>query len=206
MDGKHTSRIVVVAGCGRCGSSLLMRMLHAGGIECFADNHDSFEHPVVMQLPRRTEWLKDVVGKAVKVLDPERSRLPTRCDWSYDFIWLSRNHYEQAKSQAKILRVFNGFHLNASHMHRLERSLERDNRRVPEWLRLNYCAKGRSSRILRMRFEKLIRSPRESAEQVAAFLTSHGILNTEAMAGQVVPREVECLDGLLELVLTKEPR
>ena len=66
--------IVVVTGFGRCGSSLAMRMLCAGGMPVTTDNRDSFEDERVMRLPGDTRWLRECEGRALKVLDPYRAK------------------------------------------------------------------------------------------------------------------------------------
>jgi hypothetical protein len=62
--------ITVVAGIPRSGTSMMMRMLHAGGMPIFAGNLLSYETDMVQKLPHRWQWLKACEGKVVKILDP----------------------------------------------------------------------------------------------------------------------------------------
>jgi hypothetical protein len=59
--------ITIVAGAGRCGTSLLMQMLHAGGMPVIADNKESFEsertEPDIYR--ENTAWLQ--AGHALKI-------------------------------------------------------------------------------------------------------------------------------------------
>ena len=45
------------------------------------------------------DWLRTIPGRALKLLDPHRMRLPRGIP--FKAIWLNRNHREQARSQAK---------------------------------------------------------------------------------------------------------
>lgn len=85
--------MVIVSGFGRCGSSMTMQMLAAGGIECLGE-WPSFEHPKALKLDMA--WLRAQEGKALKVLDPHRHRLPLalqEAGWwlRSDIIWAKPN-------------------------------------------------------------------------------------------------------------------
>lgn len=96
-----------VCGFGRCGTSMLMEMLAAGGIEP-AGNTAPRSHELLLG----GEGLQDVVprlaatgdldGHTVKLLDYAlRWPIPTGPNWS--FVWLDRDHVEQARSTMKLL-------------------------------------------------------------------------------------------------------
>jgi hypothetical protein len=106
-----TSEIVtVVSGLPRSGTSMLMKMLDAGGIPPLSDNirkadEDNpkgyYEFERVKKLPDDTAWLKDAQGKVVKVLAELVKHLPD--DYDYKIIFIERNMNEIVASQKKML-------------------------------------------------------------------------------------------------------
>jgi hypothetical protein len=93
--------ITVVSGFGRCGSTLMMRLIHAAGIPVVADSMEGgLEYGPALKLPKESEWLKGCIGKAVKILDPQRYTPPAGLP--YRFIWLDRDPTQQAKSRSMV--------------------------------------------------------------------------------------------------------
>ncbi|HWH75147.1 MAG TPA: hypothetical protein VNV16_12895, partial [Methylibium sp.] len=98
MSGPTT----IVSGLGRCGTSMLMQMLHRGGMPCLGP-WPSFE----VDEARATlapKFVAEHAGKAIKVLDPQRIGLPA----DVRVVWLDRDHRQQAKSHAKFLEILTG--------------------------------------------------------------------------------------------------
>jgi len=94
-------KIIVVCGLGRCGSSLMMQMLHAGGLTCTGEA-PPYEHPNGAMNHFNARWLTQQTDKATKVLLPHHVKfLPA----NYYFIWLERNPLEQAKSTFKFQHI-----------------------------------------------------------------------------------------------------
>jgi hypothetical protein len=104
--------IVVVSGLPRSGTSLMMQMLQAGGLEIVTDARrgpdDSnpkgyFELEAVKDLDKggRHEWLAAARGKAVKVVSPLVRRLPPTYD--YRVIFMQRDLDELVASQNRML-------------------------------------------------------------------------------------------------------
>jgi predicted AlkP superfamily phosphohydrolase/phosphomutase/tetratricopeptide (TPR) repeat protein len=84
-DDSAPEPVIVVSGWPRSGTSMMMRMLAAGGVELFADstrasdqfNPDGyFEHPKVLKIGENHDWLPEVRGKAVKIVLPLLRYLP----------------------------------------------------------------------------------------------------------------------------------
>lgn len=96
---------ILVCGLGRCGTTLVMKMLYAAGVPVFADSLASFEHQA-MRLPGDIDQVFPLFrGEAVKILDPFRwdfGAVPFPRDTMA--IWVRRNYKEQAKSQQKFLK------------------------------------------------------------------------------------------------------
>lgn len=177
--------MIIVSGFGRCGSSMTMQMLHAGGIECLGE-WPSFEHEKAMDLDM--EWLRAQEGKALKVLDPQRNSLPRGPE--YKVIWLDRNTRQQAMSAINLLRLTTGVDVGgAVNIKNLMRSYKKDRPLAIAALRRTGAA------ILAMRFEDLLARPQEEARRIAVFLGLN--MDAQAMAGVVIPRGPECRPDLL---------
>lgn len=182
--------ITVVAGFSRSGTSLVMRMLHKGGMEVYAENFHSYETEEIFQLPGQTGWLDRVEGKAIKILEP--LEFPPPKDRQYRFIVMRRDYKEQARSQVKLLKATTpGFAANREDVYRLADSLKRD---MPKLIKMLESYPHSSVTVLT--FENLIRLPYLQAERIARFC---GGLNVGEMANQVLKRDIKCLPYFLEL-------
>lgn len=188
-----SGRLIIVAGHGRCGSSLVMQMLAAAGLRC-AGRFPSFEHEAVApQLEpdfteppcKPAEWFDRF--DAIKVLLPHRVVLPTPL--TAVVIWLDRGLLEQSKSQLKTMRRQNPTWLG----------------NVPEARILEECrgvlAREREAAIealipaprIEMRFEDLIRYPLDSALAIREFASQYGHdLDAVEMASVVISRPTTC--------------
>lgn len=94
--------ITVVAGLGRCGSSMVMQMLVAGGMGATGAAGPPFwEDGRVTWLPSVSEWLRECEGKALKILGLNRMYPPDATN-SFRWIWMDRERDEQVKSQHKL--------------------------------------------------------------------------------------------------------
>ncbi|MCI0497101.1 MAG: sulfotransferase domain-containing protein [Thermoplasmata archaeon] len=102
--------VTVVSGLPRSGTSMLMKMLEAGGIEPLTDNVRTadvdnpkgyFEFERVKRLPEDTAWLPEAKGKAVKVLAELVTKLPE--GYEYKIIFIRRNINEILASQKKMV-------------------------------------------------------------------------------------------------------
>lgn len=191
-------RIVIVAGLGRCGSSLMMQMLQAGGMKC-AGEFPAFELPETNHQAIRTEWLEQFQGGAVKILDPHY------CPVVPDFppavmLWMTRDFYHQAKSQMKFALMLSGHEprYDKHHLKRMEKSLER------ETVEALHAYSALPSMFVS--FEGLLNNPLVMASKVAAFLKPFEFEIAPAkMAYAVNPRGPECADGLdMEMKLISE--
>ena len=185
---------IVVSGLTRCGSSLMMQMLHAGGcaISCEPGNEAiSGEHSDQLSaLKEIALGLTD--GKAIKCLDPHRFPLPT--NKQYVIIWMKRDFKEQAKSITKFMQMLLGVRESKRTMIRqFEKSLPIETRKCHRLLS--------SYPILEVEFENMIRTPKNEAERVADFLKEIIQLDTDKMASVVIERSTDCYSGMLESVL-----
>lgn len=173
--------MIIVAGLTRCGLTVTMQMLHAGGYPC-AGEYPAFEPYGVGEIP----W-KECQGKAVKFVDPQL-QFPKKLKGK-KVILLSRDTVEQAKSQVKFLRAFFPI-ISPAPGKSLIRSINRDQSIIGLWAKKNH-------KVLPLRFEEIISTPQEVAQRLADFVG--GNLDANKMAEVVVPRSTDCYLGMLEL-------
>lgn len=191
----NEQEVIVVCGLARCGTSLLMKMLHRGGIEPVCDPESlayGYEYHATTGLPESCEWLNACAGKCVKILDPHRLRLPD--DRPYAFILLTRDFREQARSHAKFLGAL-GLRVSRDERRGVEKSLRRD---LPIVQRL--LASYSQARLLALSFEDVIDDPLGTSRLLDDFLRREDFDMLKA-AQCVLRRSPECLPYLLEASL-----
>ena len=93
-----TKPAIIVAGLGRCGTSLMMQMLDAAGVPCLGA-YPAYEPSTVCFENYPVEIL--TTGRAMKVLDPHRINLPVLTD--HVVLWMDRAAKHQASSMAKLI-------------------------------------------------------------------------------------------------------
>lgn len=204
-------RIIAVCGLGRCGSTMTMRMLHAGGVPVFCHStgpNSRFETPYTNMLPKTFDWLykggedgRGCLGKAVKILRSDKNTPPRAL--KYDFIYLMRNPFEQAKSQVKFIQAHFRV-MNEPDVHEIQEIGERVMRKNIDLLRA--LKEYPNQRVHVMQFETVLADPPGEAQRLAEFL---GIDDPQAaglMAAVVEKRGPECLPGPLEGPKPDQPK
>lgn len=147
-----------VCGFGRCGSTMLMAMLAAGGMAPVDDSSDvSFEVMGGVD-SLRTRPPAFFAGRAVKLLDSiTYYGLPPAASWR--FVWLDRNATEQAKSQVEFGRVVAGIAMAADAVERVAESYRRDRPRVLGELR-------KRGPVTVLRYEDVLANPVKAAKRL----------------------------------------
>lgn len=175
------NRNLAIAGFGRCGTSLVLQGLAAGGMPCIGEP-PSFEE----NLEDVARALPNVYGYAFKWLDP---RGPFYGSGDVDVVWLDRDLREQARSQLKFAKLVGRMrHLPSEDV--VMASLRRDRQWVMEWLQP----------AVRVRFELLVRNPLAAFRKIV--LATGWSFDVNAAAGVVIKRPVRCAVGMdLELDL-----
>ncbi len=176
--------IVVVSGLPRSGTSLLMQVIHAGGIPAVVDHvrapdpdnpRGYYEFERVKRLKADAGWLPAARGKVVKMVSQLLYDLPPT--ERYRVVFTERDVDEVLDSQEKMLarlgrpaapraeiaRAF-GMHLNRLHA----------------WL-----AAQPNFAVLRVRYADVVVSPAAEVARVSAFLG--GGLDVEAACAAVDP-------------------
>lgn len=184
-----TAPLIVVSGLPRSGTSMMMRILHAGGMPLVTDetrtaDEDNprgyFEDARVKKLKDDSSWLADpsLAGKGVKIISLLLYNLPP--GQRYKVIFLERRMEEVLASQKKMMarqgiqpdgipdEVMDGKF--RAHLSGLRGWIEENN--DIQWLRVSY--------------HDAVADPRTCVARVAEFLAPLE-LDLEAMAGAIDP-------------------
>jgi hypothetical protein len=181
-----TPFVTVVSGAPRSGTSLMMQMLGAGGMELLTDgarraDRDNprgyFELEAARRLPADAEWLERAIGRAVKLVHVLVPRLPT--DRSYRVLLMRRDWREVLASQRVMLEHRGGAPEGPSE-ERLAEIFDAQLAEVERWVALRPQAE-----LLDVDYNALVREPLLAARRVAAFLD--GELDPDDMAAAVLP-------------------
>ncbi len=178
--------ITVVSGLPRSGTSLMMKMLDAGGLPPLTDHIRSadednpqgyYEFERVKKLKEDRAWLPDAKGRAVKVISALLMYLPAGYD--YRVIFMRRNMSEILASQRQML-IRRGEPAGATNDPDMAALFDKHLRQVEGWL-----AGQPNMRVLYVSYNDLLGDPLAGAQRVNTFLG--GGLDVNAMAGAVDP-------------------
>ena len=176
--------ILVVSGLPRSGTSLMMQMLEAGGVEVVTDRVRSadadnprgyYEFEPVKTIQRDSSWLPAMRGKAFKMVSQLLYDLPS--GERYKILFMERDLDETLRSQEQMLARLGR---TAAPREQMVRAYALHLERLHAWLALQ----GNLA-VLRVGYRDLLERPREQAERVAAFVGAG--LDVERMAGAVDP-------------------
>jgi hypothetical protein len=183
---RYGEPIVVVSGLPRSGTSMMMRMLAAGGIEPFSDGARSadidnpegyYEHRRVIDLERDPDrgWVREARGRALKVISFLLRHLPP--DNAYRIVYMRRHLDEVLASQDKMLDRLG----NAAPGGDLEAMKEAYRNDIVA-ARL-YARKQPNMEMLEVHYAQAVADPTATARAVNAFLG--GGLDEAKMAAAV---------------------
>jgi hypothetical protein len=183
----HSSYITVVSGLPRSGTSLMMKMLEAGGMELLIDNirkpdQDNpkgyYEFERVKKLDKGdTEWLADVQGKAVKIIAALLPYLPNI--YEYRLLFVRRNIKEILASQKRML-LNRGTESDQISDEQMSQLFVKHLAIVSEWI-----AKQSNIHYLEVDYNKLLDDPLPVLDQINVFLS--GQLKVVEMAKVIDP-------------------
>jgi hypothetical protein len=173
------SEIVIVSGLPRSGTSLMMQLLAAGGIEPVTDHirtadtdnpHGYYEFERVKKIKRDASWLPECRGKVVKMISQLLYDLPST--EQYRIVFMERDLDEVLESQEKMLRRLGQptsprdemTHAFTQHLNRLNKWLTEQTNMV----------------VLRVRYADVMSQPADELARLADFLA--GRLNLTAAA------------------------
>jgi len=190
--------VIIVCGLGRCGSSLLMQLLHAGGIPCIGEP-PIFESDKCAITTQEPLWLSNQHGHALKVLLPERFKF---IESEYYFLWVNRDKLEHAKSVMKFGLFFSRKNKLPSH-NRFVKTLMKFHDNYDKDTENNLHHIKKYGRVFKFNFEEMIINPNSVILQLQSVLPFE--LNINKMHNIVKFRSTQCsADMNLEFDLIKE--
>ena len=180
------NKITVVSGLPRSGTSLLMQMLQAGGMDIYTDNRRKadesnprgyFEHEAVKGLMRDASFLTAARGRAVKVISYLLRYLPD--DFQYDILFMRRNLDEIILSQNRMLSKLNE-ETDDIHSQETKSVFLNHLHEVHKWLHSQ-----KNIRFIYIDHRAVLSEPYKTAERIAGFLEKG--LDSVKMASVVNP-------------------
>lgn len=179
--------VTVVSGLPRSGTSMMMKMLDAGGIPPLTDkvrtaDDDNpkgyFEFERVKQMDKGdTAWMADAQGKTVKVISQLLRYMPS--EYEYKVIFMRRNMSEILASQKKML-VNRGEDPDAAPDEEISALFEKHLNSVMDWM-----AAQPNVAVTYIHYSDMLANPMPQIAQINEFLG--GQLDIEAMAEVVDP-------------------
>jgi hypothetical protein len=173
--------ITIVSGLPRSGTSMMMKMLAAGGIEPLTDNIRTadddnpkgyFELERVKQLETDKAWLPEARGKVVKLISALLKHLPA--GYEYRVIFMRRRMPEILASQRQML-IRRGEPADSVPDDKMAAMFERHLAQVENWL-----SSQPNIRTIYVSYNETLADPGEQIARISDFLG--GGLNLEAMA------------------------
>src|SRR5262245_8376929 len=173
--------LVIVSGLPRSGTSMMMKMLAAGGIEPMTDNirtadEDNpkgyFELERVKQLESDKEWLPEARGKVVKLISALLKHLPN--NYAYKVVFMQRRMPEILASQRQML-IRRGEPADSIPDEKMAAMFERHLAQVENWL-----SAQPNIRTIYVSYNETLTQPAKQIAKISDFLGSG--LDVEAMA------------------------
>lgn len=179
--------ITVVSGLPRSGTSMMMKMLEAGGLPPLTDNLRTadddnpkgyYEFERVKKMPDGDiSWVEDAQGKAVKVISVLLEHLPPA--YTYRVLFMQRKIEEILASQKQML-IRSGKPTDQVSDEQLAEMYGKHLAKVNAWLdeQTNFS-------VIYLDYDAMLADPTKYALQVNQFLDNS--LNPQEMAGVVDP-------------------
>ncbi|HZW02724.1 MAG TPA: sulfotransferase [Anaerolineaceae bacterium] len=179
--------VTVVSGLPRSGTSMLMKVLEAGGMPVLTDrirtaDEDNpkgyYEFERVKRMPDGdNQWLEGARGQAVKVISALLEFLPA--ETRYKVVFMRRNMHEILASQRQML-IRRGEPTDAVSDEALAAQFRKHLSKIEAWL-----AKQPNVEVLYLEYNAILADPRPHLERLNAFLD--GRLDLERMLQVVDP-------------------
>jgi hypothetical protein len=178
--------INIVSGLPRSGTSVMMQMLDAGGLDALTDHvrakdednpRGYFEFEAVKRTKHDASWLGEAGGRVVKMVHVLLYDLPP--DRPYRVVFMKRDLREVVRSQSVMLRRRGTTGANLTDEQLME-AYEGQLGKIEAWL-----ADRPNFRVLYVSYNELMENPAGAAKSVNDFLG--GLLDEEAMQKHVDP-------------------
>ncbi len=170
MNEPRNETILIVSGLPRCGTSMMMKMLEAGGIEAVVDNirksdednpRGYYEFEKVKKIDKDASWLGETRGKVFKMVSMLLYHLPV--GYRYKIVFMKRRMEEMLASQKKMLER-KGVQSNQAD-EQITRLYGDHLKDVEKWLQ------GRKDiEVLYVNYNEVLSDPASNAKRVHEFL------------------------------------
>ena len=176
--------ITIVSGLPRSGTSLMMGMLEAGGMQVLTDSirtadednpRGYYEYEGVKQIEHDQSWLEDAKGKVVKMISALLKHLPR--DYTYKVIFMRRQIEEILASQRQML-IRRGKPTDAMSDEDAAVLFRRHIKQVEAWI-----GEQPNIEIIYVSYNEILKDPLEQAKRVNRLLGN--TLNVTNMVGVV---------------------
>jgi len=185
--GQDDGQIVVVSGLPRSGTSMVMKMLEAGGIPPLIDHvrvadddnpRGYYEYePVKALRGGDTSWLKNARGKVVKIIAMLLMYLPD--SYRYRVIFVRREMSEILGSQRKML-INRGENPDKTSEESMALIYEKHLLQVDQWIRDHPNVKK-----IDVNYNQIIQNPQQEIMRIVQFLEKP--LDIDKMLGVIDP-------------------
>ncbi|MEO5674040.1 MAG: alkaline phosphatase family protein [Chitinophagales bacterium] len=181
---KIKGTITIVSGLPRSGTSMMMQMLDAGGMEILTDKQRQpddnnpkgyYEYDKVKKLLTDSSWIDEANSKSVKIIAPLLANLPNKYD--YKIIFMKRDMAEILKSQQIMLGKTRQVSRDAYPIVLAEAFNKQIDKAEMLFRRMP------NIEVLYVNYTDVIEDPLEVAESIAEFLGEE--LDTQKMASSV---------------------
>lgn len=178
--------IIIVSGLPRSGTSMMMRMLEAGGLDVLTDEirtadkdnpRGYYEFERVKQLDKDKAWLEDARGRVVKIISQLLPKLPGDC--TYKVVFMHRAMEEILASQRRML-VRRGKTTDDISDEQMAALFRKHLDRVEDWL-----DRQPNFDVIHVSYNQVLVSPQEEARRINAFFDRE--LDVRAMTDVVDP-------------------
>ncbi len=163
--------ITVVSGLPRSGTSMMMKMLEAGGLVPLTDHirtpdEDNpkgyYEFERVKKLPDDQAWLEDAKGRVVKIISRLLLHLPP--PYTYKVIFMRRNMSEILASQTQML-IRRGKPTDTVSDEKMAELFQKHLQDVEAWL-----ASQSNIDVLYVNYNEILENPAENVAKISHFL------------------------------------
>ncbi len=163
--------VTIVSGLPRSGTSMMMKMLDAGGLPVLTDNirtadEDNpkgyYEYEPVKRISHDTLWLEDAKGKVVKMISALLKHLPQ--DYNYKIVFMRRSLNEILASQRQML-IRRGEPTDKVSDDQMSTMFEGHLDKTEAWL-----DEQPNMDVLYVSYNEAVKDPRKTAHEVNQFL------------------------------------
>jgi hypothetical protein len=187
----ENNNIIIISGLPRSGTSMMMQMLQAGGIDLVFDGVRSadsynprgyFEYEKVKSLQKDNSWITGCKGKAIKILFHQLKFLPGQL--YYKVIFMKRNLNDVLNSQDRMLA---GLEKAVDDRNKMKMIFEKELQLIQTWLN-----NQSNMDILYIDYDFVLMDPAVSVKKILKFLAYSGdeikmqmIINTDFTSHKV---------------------